>query len=84
MAEVLSLITMNNNIDNNRDRRQVIKHKSLPYGICDIMLPQCNTGYVYMLILVRNKNVRYIEKRFQFKKGYNNIIQDLVPSLQRH
>ena len=33
---------------------------TFPYRICDVSLPQCNSGYVYMLLSTRQKNYTYI------------------------
>jgi predicted GIY-YIG superfamily endonuclease len=35
---------------------------SFPFRICDISLPMCNTGYVYMLLSMRNQQFTYIGK----------------------
>ena len=35
---------------------------TFPFRICDISLPMCNTGYVYMLLSMRNKQYTYIGK----------------------
>ena len=37
-----------------------IRRDAHPFRFCDRPLPQCNTGYVYMLISLRNKEATYI------------------------
>ena len=59
---------MNNNAENNRERRQVMTKTSFPYRIYDTIIPQHNTGYVYMLISVRDNNFTYIGKTFSIRK----------------
>ena len=39
---------------------QILTQTSFPYRIADVVLPQCNTGYVYMLISLRHPNFTYI------------------------
>ena len=60
MEDVLELITINS--DNNEEpvRNRVMGQQSFPFRICDVILPQCNTGFVYMLISMRDFNFMYI------------------------
>ena len=44
-------------IDSNEPFHQ---EEHYPFRICDLTIPQCNTGFVYMLISVRNKKAIYI------------------------
>ena len=63
MEDILGLVTINSNITNNPDRRnRVLTTSSFPYRIKDMTLPQCNTGYVYMLISIKDINFTYIGK----------------------
>ena len=48
--------------------RRIMTQSSFPYRICDVSLPQCNTGYVYMLISVRDQNFSYIGKTFSIRQ----------------
>lgn len=43
---VLNLVSINNIIE----RHPVFQHQNHPFRFCDIPLPQCNTGFVYMLM----------------------------------
>ena len=58
MEMVLNLVTINGTSENN----QVIfnQERSFPFRICDISLPQCNTGFVYFLISLRDPTFSYI------------------------
>ena len=61
--EILDIITINrsNNTTPNATRR-VMTTSSFPYRICDMSLPECKTGYVYMLISIKNQDFAYIGK----------------------
>ena len=60
IEDVLELVTINsdNNIGNYVPR--TLSPTSYPFRICDIPLPQCRTGYVYMLVSLRHQNFTYI------------------------
>ena len=64
MEDVLQLITVGSDVETQPtgQRNRVMTQSSFPYRICDVSLPQCNTGYVYMLISVRDRNYSYIGK----------------------
>ena len=47
--------------------------ENYPFRICDVILPECNTGYVYMLLSIKDKIFTYI--------GMKNCIQT---KLQAH
>ena len=59
MEEILKLITMN---ENEPPTGRVFTQSSFPYRVYDFVLPQCNTGFVYMLISLRDNNFTYIGK----------------------
>ena len=77
MKDVLDLLTINSDTMNSSERRtRVMSTSSFPYRIKDITLPQCNTGYVYMLISIKDMNVIYIlVKPCVFVLGFSNIIR---------
>ena len=58
IEDVLRLVTINDCDDTTTD--QILTQTSFPYRIADVVLPQCNTGYVYMLISLRHPNFTYI------------------------
>ena len=49
-------------------RNHVLTQDSFPFRICDVTLPQCNTGYVYMLISMKDKSFIYIGKTKSLRK----------------
>ena len=61
MEEVLRLVTINHTNENHTTTR-TLRQQVFPYRICDIQLPQCNTGYVYMLLSIKDQNFTYIGK----------------------
>ena len=48
----------------NRDSRNpqlpVFNHQDFPFRLCDIPVPQCNTGFVYMLVSTKVNSFTYI------------------------
>ena len=63
MESILNIVTVNNN--NNQSEHQssipsINPTTNYPYRICDLPLPQCNTGFVYMLMSIRRKTYTYI------------------------
>ena len=63
MEEVLSLTTINSDTSVGPNQiRRVFTPSSFPYRIRDSALPQCNTGYVYMLMSIKDMNFTYIGK----------------------
>ena len=69
MDEVLQLITINSQLEGEGDgvQRVAMSPRTFPYRICDIELPQCNTGYVYMLISMKDKGFSYIGKTLSLR-----------------
>ena len=59
MERVLEVITVNQN-DQDSDVSRILNTETYPHLIRDIVLPQCNTGYVYMLVSLRIKDFIYI------------------------
>ena len=58
MEQVLDLITMNSESETHRS--PTINQAAFPFRICDIALPQCRTGYVYMLMSIKQQKYTYI------------------------
>ena len=67
MEEVLQLITVGVN-PHVLPARRVMTQATFPYRICDVCLPQCNTGYVYMLMSVNDHNYSYIGKTLSIRR----------------
>ena len=66
MEEVLKLITLhpvvNSDIQDVVDdsNRNLFTLQSYPFRLCDVSLPQCNTGFVYMLFSIKRQTYSYI------------------------
>lgn len=66
IEDILELVTIN--FDGNSDhindegqgRNRILTPENCPFRICDIALPQCQSGFVYMLVLLRQSNYIYI------------------------
>ena len=58
MENVLDLITINSNSEIREHR--TLTQNNYPFRICDVPLPQCRTGYVYMLLSLKNRKFLYI------------------------
>ena len=58
MEQDLDLITMNSESESHRSR--TFNQAAFPFRICDIALPQCRTGYVYMLMSIKQQKYTYI------------------------
>jgi predicted GIY-YIG superfamily endonuclease len=68
MEEVLQLITVGVNTHVLPTRR-MMSQATFPYPICDGALPQCNTGYVYiMLMSVNDHNFSCIGKTLSIRR----------------
>lgn len=57
MENVLEMATVN---DMASDSLTVFTHQHYPFRLCDMSLPTCNTGFVYMLVSVRSSSFSYI------------------------
>jgi predicted GIY-YIG superfamily endonuclease len=70
MEEVLQLITVKTSLDDVASpvHNRVMTQATYPYRICDVALPQCNTGYVYMLISLKDFNFSYIGKTLSIRR----------------
>ena len=55
---MLKFVTINECDNTTTD--QILTQVSFPYRIADVVLPQCNTCYVYMLLSLRHPNFTYI------------------------
>jgi hypothetical protein len=58
MENVLSLITVNQE-DCVLPSERLLTYESYPLRICDAILPQCNTGFTYMLISIKRGAERF-------------------------
>lgn len=63
MESILDLVTIktsSNGKSQNNIRQPSLTTESYPFWICDIPLPQCQSGFVYFLISVRTRSFTYI------------------------
>ena len=74
MEETFDLITPKTNNSSASTRNGVMTTDTHPYHICNATLPQCNTGYVYMLILINDLNFAYIGIKYQLDIKYSIMI----------
>ena len=58
IEDVLNIVTINSSEPS--QLQHTFTQSSFPYRIADVCLPQCNTGYVYMLLSLRHQNFTYI------------------------
>ena len=58
IEDILELVTINSNEGHGRNR--MLTPENYPFRICDIALPQCQSGFVYMLVSLRQRNFTYI------------------------
>ena len=59
MEKILKLATVNEDVVEANENR-IMNATTFPYRIYDIPLPQCNTGFVYMLSSIRRPTYSYI------------------------
>ena len=62
MEDIISVITIGSEQAGQAPRRRILTQASFPFCIHDVPLPQCNTGYVYMLVLIKDTSFSYIGK----------------------
>jgi predicted GIY-YIG superfamily endonuclease len=63
IEDVLELVTinsMNNTRNDPIQQPRTLTPRSFPFRMCDFPLPQCSSGYVYMLVSLRQQNYVYI------------------------
>ena len=61
MEEVIKVITLESEENENEDQNQrQLTQKFYPFRICDSPLPQCNTGFVYMLTSIKRPSYAYV------------------------
>ena len=68
MEDVISIITVGTDVQQGISRHRMMTQRSFPYRIRDISLPQCNTGYVYMLISIKDTSFSYIGKTYSIRR----------------
>ena len=65
MEKVLDLLTGN---QSDSDSIPLFSMTSHPFRMCDIPLPDCNTGFVYMLISLKDQHFTYIGETLDIRR----------------
>lgn len=81
MEQILDIITINRESDNNSSDTPVhMDQQHFPYRISDADLPTCNTGFVYMILSLKDMSFIYIGEIVnitvrlqQHNSGYGSI-----------
>ena len=64
MESILELVTTNRSNEERSDylltNRSIHQPTNFPFRICDLPLPNCNTGFVYFLTSIKNPSFTYI------------------------
>jgi len=68
MEDVISIIMVGANLQQGTTRNRMLTQRSFPYQIRDMSLPQCNTGYIYMLISIKDTSFSYIGKTYSIRR----------------
>ena len=58
MESILEMASFNGMASNSH--MSVFNHQECPFRLCDMSLPTCNTGFVYMLVSTRSSSFSYI------------------------
>ena len=58
MENIIQMATVNDS--NEYSQLSVFNHQDCPFRLCDMSLPTCNTGFVYMLVSIRVPTFSYI------------------------
>ena len=56
--QILEMACLNST--SNQSQISIFAHEEWPFRLCDMSLPQCNTGFVYMLVSTRDFTFSYI------------------------
>ena len=72
MDRVLSLVSING--DTNDQNRSIFDYDTYPFRIADIPLPDCNTGFVYMLMSLKENTFIYVGESqcLKIRLGHHN------------
>lgn len=67
MESVLQIVSIQGDA-NQRENTVLFQPRSHPFCVCDIPLPDCNTGFVYMLVSTKDKSYAYIGKTVSIRR----------------
>lgn len=68
-GKVIDMASLNDRNDNSTI--SVFNHQDCPYRICDMPLPQCNTGFAYMLVSYNSWTFSYIGETENINRRLN-------------
>ena len=71
MDRVLSLVSIN--CDINDRNRSIFDYDTYPFRIANITIPDCNTGFVYMLMRMKQRSFIYIGETQCIKTRLSNL-----------
>lgn len=71
MEEVLDIITVKNEKEKDQNQNSLTQ-KNFPYRPKDFTLPACNTGYVYMIVSIKDKWYHDIHTTSTLRTSINN------------
>ena len=80
MDHVLDIIMLNNSNKNEEMLSRTMLQDDYPFRICDISLPQCNTGFIYFLISKPRKTFGDIGKTNCLRNRLRQYKSDLGSS----
>jgi hypothetical protein len=60
IEDILALVMVNEENVHRNGQWQMMTQRVYPFRICDVVLPQCRTGYVYFLISLCSRDFTYI------------------------
>ena len=68
MEKVISLVTVQPNNSRTSTNHTIFSYETSPFEFTNLPLPECNTGYVYFLVSLRNRRLSYIGQTFNLKQ----------------
>ena len=68
MEKVISLATTQPNNSRTSTNHTIFSYETSPFEFTNLPLPECNTGYVYFLVSLRNRRLNYIGQTFNLKQ----------------
>ena len=82
MKKVISLLDYNRNLEEARSM-SVLNYDAYPYDFIQVELPNCNTGYVYFLVSLKDVRKIYIGQTYNIKKRlHDHNFTSLIKEIQ--
>ena len=85
MVDVLKVVT----VHSTRDDSNTLSQNAFPFCVRDVALPQCRTGFVYMLLSLKDSSFAYIgeticirERIISHNSGYGTIHGENISHLR--